>query len=445
VYGSPAIFNGLVFEGVSGGAAELGDESDRYAFQGSFVLLDAATGDVVKKTWTIHPPHQPDDDFAGAGVWSTPAIDQQQKVLYVGTANPFKPEAQHQNADAVIKVDLDQTHTTFGEVVGRFNGTIEEYAPPVDKLPCVDTPGNPPPYYPQGLGSCMDGDYDFGASPNLFTDASGATMVGAGQKSGVYYAFHADTMKQAWKTIVGPPSSLGGIVGSPATDGKAIYGPITPAGYVWSINAANGLPRWASPVADGAHWGEPVSIANGVAYTVDLKGFLDAYDAATGAPLLQRPIAVGSATGGNPVLSWGGVSIARNTVYAAVGITGLPTGFIVAFRPGGGETGGGGLPPLPSPGAGVTAVAGPGSYSTTYWTPLVVVQAGNEKLSFLNLDLQRHNIVESTNGTPPLFDSDLAGLGQTVPVRFYGHLQRGKVYSFYCTLHPGMFGRIVAR
>jgi hypothetical protein len=292
----------------------------------------------------------------------------------------------------------------------------------------------------------MDQDYDFGASPNLFT-MNGVRMVGAGQKSGVYFAFRADNMKQAWSTLVGPPSSVGGVVGSTAFDGKSIYGPITLGGYVWSIGASKGGLRWASPVADGAHWGEPVSVANGIAYTVDLKGFLDAYDAQTGLPLLHRPIAMGSAAAGNPVLSWGGVSIARNTVYAAVGITALANGFIVAFKPGGGESGGGGgggggggLPPLPSTGGGVNVLAGPGAYSTTYLTPIVLVQAGNEKLSLTNLDLQRHNVISKAG----LFDSDLAGLGQTVPVHFHGHLQAGKQYAFYCTLHPGMFGSIVA-
>jgi polyvinyl alcohol dehydrogenase (cytochrome) len=445
VYGSPTVFDGVVFEGVSGGAAELGDESDRYAFQGSFVIIDATTGDVIKKTWTIHPPHQPEDSFAGAGVWSTPSIDPTTKMLYVGTANPFKPQAQHPNTDAVIKVDMDRTHATFGEIVGRGNGTVDQYLPAMEKLPCYDIPGNPPPYYPQGLGSCMDQDYDFGSSPNLWTAPDGTKMVGAGQKSGVYFTWRADTMKQQWSSILGPPSSVGGIVGSTAFDGRSIYGPITLGGYVWSIKSSNGGLRWASPIVDGAHWGEPVSVANGIAYTVDLKGFLDAYDAATGAPLLHRPIAAGSATGSNPVLSWGGVSIARNTVYAAVGITALANGFIVAFRPGAveppdGGGGGGGPPPLPI-GAGFTAVAGPGAYSTTYATPIVLVQAGKEKLSFLNLDLQRHNVVSTIAG---LFDSDLAGLGQTVPVRFNTHLKSGKVYAFYCTLHPGMFGRIVA-
>src|SRR5206468_4034888 len=137
----------------------------------------------------------------------------------------------HQNSDAVIKIDLDRLSPTFGEILGRYNGTIEEYVPALSTLPCVDTPGNPPPYYPQGLGSCSDADLDFGSSPNLFTDASGKTMVGAGQKSGVYHAFDAATMTKVWSSIVGPPTAVGGIVGSTAYDGNAVYGPITPGGY----------------------------------------------------------------------------------------------------------------------------------------------------------------------------------------------------------------------
>jgi polyvinyl alcohol dehydrogenase (cytochrome) len=446
VYGSPMLLDGVIFEGVSGGSAELGDEADRYAFQGSFVLIEAATGDVIKKSWVIHPPNQPNDDFAGAGVWSTPAIDAAEKIAYVGTANPFKPQAQHQNADAVIKVDLDRTSPTFGQILDRYNGTIEEYVPQLSKLPCVDTPGNPPPYYPQGLGSCSDADLDFGASPHLFKDASGKQMVAAGQKSGVFHAFDAATMTQAWSSIVGPPTAVGGIVGSTAYDGSSFYGPITPAGYAWSVRQTDGLLRWVSPTADGAHWGEPVAVANGIVYTVDLKGFLDAFDAETGAPLLARPIVLQGGTGANPVLSWGGVSVARNTVYAAVGLSALPTGFVVAFRPGGGGGGGGGggLPPVPELPTGVTVVAGPGAYSSTYLTPITLVAAGAEKLSFTNFDLQRHDVDHQPTSGPQLFESDFAGLGETVPVRFHAHLEAGTLYDFYCTLHPGMFGKILA-
>ncbi|MEA2492994.1 MAG: hypothetical protein QOJ29_905, partial [Thermoleophilaceae bacterium] len=46
VYGSPIVYQRALMIGVSGGAAELGDEADRIAFQGSLNFLDASTGAV---------------------------------------------------------------------------------------------------------------------------------------------------------------------------------------------------------------------------------------------------------------------------------------------------------------------------------------------------------------------------------------------------------------
>jgi outer membrane protein assembly factor BamB len=141
---------------------------------------------------------------------------------------------------------------------------------------------------------------------------------------------------------MGVPSPVGGIVGTAAFDGTALYVPHSIAGYLASLDRGTGAPRWVSPTADAVHWGNPVSSANGVLYTVDLKGFLDAYDAGTGAPLLHRPMELGARTGAWPTLSWGGVSVARNTVYATVGVgltsalpgvPALPDGFVIAYRP----------------------------------------------------------------------------------------------------------------
>lgn len=450
VYASPVLFDGVLFMGWSGGSAELGDEADRYAFQGGFVLIDAATGAVLRKTYTIHPPNQPEeDDFAGAGVWSTPAVDPVAKVAYVGTANPFKPQAEHEHANAVIKVDIDKASPTFGAIVDSYKGTVDEYVPGLSDLPCYDFPGNAPPYYPQGVGSCGDIDLDFGAAPNLFVD-KGVAFVGAGQKSGVYHAFDAATMGEnaGWKSIVGPPTPLGGVVGSTAFDGESIYGPVTVPGYVWSIGAGNGAPRWIGAIIEGVKWGSPVTHANGVVYTMNVQGFLDAFDAATGLPLLHRSLTQGTDVE-PPGASWAGVSVARNTVYGAIGtaVVGGP-GYVVAFRPGGGG-GGGGLPPLPPapglPGVGSTVVAGPGAVYTTYLTPVAVVQASNPKLSFTNLDVAPHDVDHKPGpGQPALFGNDPIGLGQSAPVNFFGSLQAGTTYDFYCSVHPGMFGTLIA-
>lgn len=449
VYSSPVIFDGVLFMGVSGGSAELGDEADRYAFQGGFVLIDAATGVVLRKTYTIHPPLQPEDDFAGAGVWSTPAIDPVAKVGFVGTANPFKPQDEHQHANSVIKFDIDKTSLTFGAILDSYKGMVDEYIPALSTLPCYDIPGNPPPYYPQGIGSCGDVDLDFGSSPNIFM-RDGVQFVGAGQKSGVYHAFDAATMgeQDGWTSLVGVPTSVGGIVGSTAYDGTSIHGPVTVPGYIWSVGAQDGGLRWISPILDGVHWGPPVSVANGVVYSLDFRGLLWAIDAATGVPATVVPL-IRSPGVQPPAVTWGGVSIARNTVYATVGTAVAGgAGYILAFRPG---SGGGGLPPLPSlppvPGLGNggVVVAAPGAVLTTYVTPVAVVQAANPKLTFANFDIAPHDVDHKpAPGQPALFGQDPIGLAQTAPVNFFGTLEAGTIYDFYCSVHPGMFGKLIA-
>lgn len=462
VFGSPVIYKRTLLIGVSGGSAELGDEADRYAFQGSMNFIGIRSGKRLKRTWTVHRPDHPKDDFAGAGIWSTPAIDRRAGVAFVGAANPFRPQAEHKHANSVLKFELDRHSRRFGKVIGSYKGNVDEYFAGVSELPCFDIPGNPPPFYPQGVGSCGDIDLDFGASPNLFRDASGRKLVGAGQKSGVYHVFDAKTMKPVWSQIVGPPGSLGGIVGSTAYDGRSIYGPITVPGYLWSLSAAGGSHRWVAPVADGVHWGPPVAVANGVVYTVDLTGFLDAFDARNGALLGKRPLALGG-TSSPTSLSWGGVSIARHTIYASVGIRGLPEGFITAFRvggaddvvddvggtigdiAGGGGDGGGGGGGGEGP-AGSAIVAAPGAASTTYATPVMVAQHG-AAVSFANFDIAQHDVtaVEKGPNGKPLFQSPLIGLGQTTEVDGTDQLSAGRTYDFLCSIHPGMRGQLIVR
>jgi outer membrane protein assembly factor BamB/plastocyanin len=449
VYGSPVIHAGALMIGVSGGSAELGDETDRYAFQGSMVFLDTASGEVLKKTWTIHPPVAEggaEDGYAGGAIWSTPAVDLASQVAYVGTGNPFQPQVEHANTNAVLAFDVNRASPSWGEIIGSYKGNVDEYFPEMSGLPCIyDIDGNPPPWYPQGLGACMDTDMDFGASPNLFTDpASGRLLVGTGQKSGVYHVFDAQTMEPAWSQIVGPPTAVGGIVGSTAFDGENVYGPVTVPGYVWSLETT-GAPRWVSPTADGAHWGNPVASANGVIYTVDLKGFLDAYDAATGAPVLHRSMYLGSGINDEAVASWGGVSVARNTVYAAVGITGLPEGFVVAFRPSSAVSvpdapEGPGLPAAPGGAdapAGFPAVAGPGAATVNYATPQIVIPQGSS-ITFTNADVPLHDF-DSPDGAWP--NTPLVGVGGSYDVAGIPDLGPG-TYQFTCSLHPRMQGTL---
>ena len=118
-------------------------------------------------------------------------------------------------------------------------------------------------------------DYDFGTAPNEITykgtDGKGHTIIGAGQKSGIYYALNPDTGAQLWQTQVGPGSSLGGMEWGSASDGKRIYVQISnlygipyAAGSVgsWSaLDPATGAIRWQRADPNGSIALGPVTVA----------------------------------------------------------------------------------------------------------------------------------------------------------------------------------------
>ncbi|HVL32407.1 MAG TPA: PQQ-binding-like beta-propeller repeat protein [Actinomycetota bacterium] len=340
-FASPTVFGDVVIAGVSGDAAQHDDQGVRDGFHGSYVLLDADDGSLLKKGWTI-PQVQWDGGYAGASVSATPAVDAGTATAYIGTTSSYSPQNEHPHANAILAVDLARDSESFGEILRAYKGdTLDHVIPGYSTMPCEDLPiPPPPPIIPtgRGVGACGDIDVDFASSPNLFTNAANELVVGAAQKSGRYHAARAADMAPAWTTTWGPAQPFGGV--STAYDGMQIIGGGAPPGYLYSLDARTGGVRWIAPVADGTHYGIPVAVANGVAYTVDVKGFLDAYDTATGAPLLHRPMLLGADTGTDPVLSFGGVSVAQNTVFAAVGIqsTGIDfanvsNGYVVAFRP----------------------------------------------------------------------------------------------------------------
>lgn len=124
-----------------------------------------------------------------------------------------------------------------------------------------------------------------------------------------------------------------------------------------------------------------------------------------------------------------------------------------------------GLLGLAAPGAGAqevnpVVVAQPGAFFTTYATPLVVVQEGGP-LTFTNLDIAQHDVVQDVDadgfggpdtqpwceGVPegecPLFRTPLIGLTQESSVEGLENAEAGNVYSFYCTIHANMVGKLV--
>jgi hypothetical protein len=77
--------------------------------------------------------------------------------------------------------------------------------------------------------SCDVCDYDFGASPTLFTDAQGRQLVGAANKNGVFYALDRNNLNAGpvWQTRIassGPCPTCGdGSISTAWSDGQGLY------------------------------------------------------------------------------------------------------------------------------------------------------------------------------------------------------------------------------
>jgi polyvinyl alcohol dehydrogenase (cytochrome) len=271
VYGSPTFWDGTVYIGTSG------PNSDESTARGSVVALDEASGGVRWQTFTVPEGHD------GGAVWSTPAIYTETGRLFVGTGNAYHEPAAA-TTDAILALDARS-----GELLGHFQTS------PGDVWQMNDPFAGP--------------DYDFGASPNLIEGADGRRLVGEGSKSGTYWALGRESMQPAWSAEIGPGSAVGGIMGSTAYDGTRIYGSDSLNAEVWTVGR-DGAPQWSS--SDGGTLDfAPVTVANGVLYSVASSGVLTARDATDGRVLAKLAL-------GGP--SFGGVAAAGRAVYAAVGV-----------------------------------------------------------------------------------------------------------------------------
>ncbi len=319
---STAVAGGVVLMGYS--PAE-GDSSG----QGGFALLDAANGRILKVTPTI-PPADQAKGYAGGGLWSTPAYDPATGYAYIGAGNPNSKQMEHPNTNAILKIDTKRGRATFGQIVASYKGNVDQYDKALQEAsqtPVCAASDQPSVPYPVDDPACGQLDLDFGAAPNLFHDSRGHLLIGDLQKSGVYHAAHADSMKPAW-TALGGASCQACNAASTAFDGHSIIGVFTPGGTMDAMARDDGMIAWHAPIGDGLHY-QGTSTAAGVAYTLDGDGFLDAFDAATGALLLHRPMAADT---GAPMaqLTSSGVAIAQHTVFAEATGSGNE-GYLIAY------------------------------------------------------------------------------------------------------------------
>ena len=94
-----------------------------------------------------------------------------------------------------------------------------------------------------------------GSGPNVFRIGHGRdkrTVVGVGEKSGVYIVLDARTGEFIWNTLVGPGGDMGGMEWGTAYDGDRIYVSITNQHHIQYLLTDNG--KLMSTTATGGTW-----------------------------------------------------------------------------------------------------------------------------------------------------------------------------------------------
>ena len=139
-------------------------------------------------------------------------------------------------------------------------------------------------------------------------------MVGAGAKSGIYWApRRGHRRRSSGAPQAGPGSTLGGIQWGTATDGKRIYiaeanfdrvayraqREPAPLGSFAALDPATGAILWQTSDPSGGFDLGAVSTSNGVVYAGSMSGHMYALDAATGT-VLKDILGQGSSNAGPP-------------------------------------------------------------------------------------------------------------------------------------------------
>jgi polyvinyl alcohol dehydrogenase (cytochrome) len=299
ITGSPVIFDGVVYIGVSSSEESLATDPTYpcCTFRGSVVALDEKSGAMLWKTFDMPENGGQTGGYSGGAIWQPPAIDPKRGMLFIGTGNNYSAPADVeacQNAtplanctaaddffDTALALDLKTGQVKWSKKLQGFDTwTVACLTPAGPKANC------PVPTSP---------DFDLGgAGPNLV-----GNIIGFGQKSGIFWALNPDNGNIVWSTPVGPGATLGGIEWGTATDGQRIYVAIANADHLpytlvpsgqqitwgaWSaLDVATGKILWqtADPTANTIDRGS-VSVANGVMYAGSNSGQMYALDAATG-------------------------------------------------------------------------------------------------------------------------------------------------------------------
>jgi polyvinyl alcohol dehydrogenase (cytochrome) len=282
-----------------------------YSFRGSIVGLHAETG---AERWRVYTTENDATSGAGVSVWSSAAIDDARRLVFIGTGQTYEPPASPRG-DSLIAIHYDTGAVAW---VHQF------------------TEGDVFTISHNGPGP----DADVGAAPNLFSIGS-RDVVGVGQKNGMYHVLDRETGETVWEVPLTRGSPLGGVMVTAAVSDGVIYvnsnkwvafGFVTTGMHspldtssTFALDARDGTMRWEAPMP--APMFGALTFANGVVYHGTIDGTVHALSAKDGTELWSdKP--------GGDIAS--GFSLTDSTLYVGRGFwfftpPATPNGGLVAY------------------------------------------------------------------------------------------------------------------
>lgn len=262
-------------------------------FRGSVTALDASTGAVIWKSYTITEEPKPRARNAngvqtwgpaGAGVWGAPTVDAARRAIYITTGNNYSGPVT-KTSDAVIAMDMET-----GKIRWSFQPTTND----VWTGGC--RPTNPADSNcPETLGP----DHDFSISPLLAKGPNGRDVIVVLQKSGMAYAVDPEKGTQVWQYKTSDGSGLGGQWGIAADDMQVYFGVNGPRNAPGGMRATTidaGQEVWSKPAAErlcgnargcSAAQGAALTAIPGIVFSGSQDGGVRAYSTKDGSIVWQ--------------------------------------------------------------------------------------------------------------------------------------------------------------
>jgi polyvinyl alcohol dehydrogenase (cytochrome) len=352
ITGAPVLYRNRLYVPVSS-FEETAGRDPKYeccTFRGSLLALDAYTGKILWKSFTVQQEAKPFKKNsagtqmygpAGAAIWSAPTLDLKRKLIYVGTGNSYT-DVDTEHTDSIVAFDM---------VTGKIKW-VNQVTPKDNFLVGCGRAGS--------VGNCPEKngpDYDFGSSPVLRTLPNGKQILLGGQKSGVMWAFDPDDNgKVLWQVKIGNGGALGGIEWGFAADAENVYIPVADPGGgaarkpgLTALKIANGAQLWHVPAPKAqCSWGTTrcnnsqsaaATVIPGVVFSGTADGRLRAYSTKDGAIIWEvdtaqplNTVNAGQAKGGT--LDGGGPTVANGVLYTNSGygrLIGYPGNLLLAF------------------------------------------------------------------------------------------------------------------